>query len=100
MLWVIGAVVFWQAEKATGQEDWSHIKTKYFTFVALITVRYGDFLPQTNSAKPTFVFWSLIALPALTVLIGAIGDAVPDFVAALTLWLGKNTLKSLGIYMV
>lgn len=53
-------------------------------------VGYGDFEPQTNSAKPTFVFWSLIALPTLTVLIGAVGDAVTDFVNWATLWLGKH----------
>lgn len=57
LLWFIGAVVFWQAEGATGGGDWSYFETLYFTFVALITVGYGDFYPQTNSAKPAFVFW-------------------------------------------
>ena len=47
--------------------------------------------PQTNSAKPAFVFWALIALPTLTVLIGAIGDVVSDFVNWYTLWVGTHT---------
>ncbi|RMY62930.1 hypothetical protein D0863_10791 [Hortaea werneckii] len=59
-------------------------------FIGSLTIGYGDFGPQTNSAKPTFVFWSLIALPTLTVLIGAVGDAVTDFVNWYTLWLGKH----------
>ncbi len=48
---------------------------------------------QTNSAKPTFVFWSLIALPTLTVLIGAIGDVVSDFVNWYTNWIGTHTVN-------
>jgi potassium channel subfamily K len=96
LLWFIGAVVFWKAENATGGEDWSYFETMYFTYVSLITVGYGDFYPQTNSAKPSFVFWSLVALPALTVLIGAVGDAVSDFVAWFTLWLGENLPESFG----
>ena len=51
----------------------------------------GDFEPQTNSSKPAFVLWSLIALPTLTVLIGAIGDAVSSFVNWYTDWIGNNT---------
>ena len=97
-LWFVGAAVFWQAEKGTGGEDWSYFESMYFTFVALITVGYGDFYPQTNSAKPAFVFWSLIALPTLTVLIGSIGDAVSEYIGKLTLWLGGNlpeTFKAL-----
>lgn len=56
----------------------------------MIRVGYGDFEPQSNSAKPTFVFWALIALPTLTVLIGAVGDAVNDGVNSGTLWLGEH----------
>jgi potassium channel subfamily K len=94
LLWFVGAVVFWQAEQAPGGGDWSYFESLYFTYVALLTIGYGDFYPQTNSAKPAFVLWSLIALPTLTVLIGAIGDAVSDFVASATLWLGNHILES------
>ncbi|KAI7210917.1 voltage-gated potassium channel [Hortaea werneckii] len=90
ILWFIGSVCFWQAEKAVGGNNWSYFEALYFTYTAQLTIGYGDFGPQTNSAKPTFVFWSLIALPTLTVLIGAVGDAVTDFVNWYTLWLGKH----------
>ncbi|KAH0829330.1 potassium channel [Fonsecaea pedrosoi] len=97
ILWFIGAVVFWRAESATGGEDWSYFEALYFTYVALLTIGYGDFYPQTNSGKPAFVFWSLIALPTLTVLIGAIGDTISDIVASTTLWLSKHAPESLSI---
>ncbi|KIX93166.1 uncharacterized protein Z520_11223 [Fonsecaea multimorphosa CBS 102226] len=97
VLWFIGAVVFWQAESATGGQNWSYFEALYFTYVALLTIGYGDFYPQTNSGKPAFVFWSLIALPTLTVLIGAIGDTISDLVASTTLWLSKHAPESLSI---
>ncbi|KAK4549420.1 hypothetical protein LTR36_006417 [Oleoguttula mirabilis] len=90
ILWFVGAVCFWQAEKSVGGQNWSYFEALYFTYTAQITIGYGDFEPQSNSAKPTFVFWALIALPTLTVLIGAVGDAVTDFVNWATLWLGKH----------
>lgn len=91
ILWFVGAVIFWQAEKSTGGENWTYFGSLYFTFVAQLTIGYGDYSPQTNSAKPAFVFWSLIALPTLTVLIGSIGDAVSSFVNWYTLWIGNHT---------
>ena len=66
-----------------------YFETIYFTYVAQITVGYGDLHPQTNSTKPAFVFWALLALPTLTVLIGAVGDAVTDAVNWFSLWIPK-----------
>lgn len=91
ILWFIGAVIFWQAEMSTGGENWTYFASLYFTFVAQLTIGYGDLSPQTNSAKPAFVFWALIALPTLTVLIGSIGDAVSSFVNWYTPWIGNHT---------
>ena len=71
-LWIIGAVVFWRAEMGTS--DWSYFEALYFAYVSFLTIGYGDFEPNSQSAKPAFVFWALLALPTLTVLIGAIGD--------------------------
>ena len=88
ILWLIGAVVFWQAEKA-GQ-NWSYFESLYFTYVSLLTIGYGDFYPQDNSAKPVFVFWSLLALPTLTVLIGSIGDIINEGVNTFVLYLGDH----------
>ncbi len=49
ILWFIGAVVFWQAEsKSTGGEDWSYFTGLYFTFVAQLTIGYGDFGPWVS----------------------------------------------------
>lgn len=90
VLWLIGAVVFWQAESALGGQNWSYFEALYFTYTSLLTIGYGDFYPQTNSGKPAFVFWSLLALPTLTVLIGSIGDAVSDFVSWATEMLGEH----------
>lgn len=91
ILWFVGAAIFWQAEKGTGGENWTYFASLYFTFVAQLTIGYGDYSPQTNSAKPAFVFWALIALPTLTVLIGSIGDAVGSFVNWYTLWLSNHS---------
>lgn len=88
LLWLVGAVVFWQAEQ--GYADWTYFESLYFTYVSLLTIGYGDFYPQNNSAKPAFVLWSLIALPTLTVLIGAIGDSISEGVSTLTLWIGEH----------
>ncbi|KAI1619708.1 potassium channel-like protein [Exophiala viscosa] len=98
VLWFLGAVIFWQAEMATGGENWSYFEALYFTYVCLLTIGYGDFYPQTNSGKPAFVFWSLIALPTLTVLIGAIGDTISDAVASFTLWFSRHAPEGLKAF--
>lgn len=94
VLWLVGAVVFWQAEQ--GYADWTYFESLYFTYVSLLTIGYGDFYPQNNSAKPAFVLWSLIALPTLTVLIGAIGDSISEGVGTLTLWIGEHLPQRKG----
>lgn len=91
LLWLVGAVVFWQTEKGLGGENWTYFESLYFTWTSLLTIGYGDFYPQTNSAKPAFVFWSLLALPALTVLIGSVGDALSDFLASTSDWIGHHS---------
>nr|POF20121.1 outward-rectifier potassium channel tok1 [Quercus suber] len=98
ILWFIGAVVFWQAEQATGGQNWTYFESLYFTYVAQLTIGYGDFEPQTNSAKPAFVFWALIALPTLTVLIGSIGDNLSDFVNFATVWIGRHADPVLSFF--
>ena len=89
-LWLIGAVIFWQAEQSTGGQNWSYFVALYFTYISFLTIGYGDFSPQTNSAKPAFVFWSILALPALTVLVGALGDVVSKGFSAFTLWIADR----------
>ncbi|KAK5109596.1 hypothetical protein LTR62_006833 [Meristemomyces frigidus] len=70
-----------------------YFDTIYFTYVAQITVGYGDLHPQTNSTKPAFVFWALLVLPTFTFLIGAVGDAVTDAVNWFSLWVPKVAPK-------
>lgn len=45
--------------------------------------------PVSNSGKPFFVFWSLLAVPTLTILISNMGDTVVKGVKDVTIWLGE-----------
>ncbi|MCJ1479073.1 Potassium channel [Lambiella insularis] len=87
-LWFVGAAVFQQAE--LNSQGWSFFESLYFTYVSLLTIGYGDFYVQTNSGKPAFVLWSLVALPTLTVLIGSIGDVISEGMGKLTLWISDH----------
>ncbi|KAI9697486.1 MAG: Potassium channel [Bogoriella megaspora] len=89
VLWLIGAVVFWQAERLQG---WSYFVALYFSYTCLLTVGYGDFIPMSNSGKAFFVFWSLLAVPTLTILISNMGDTVVKGFSQATDWVGAVTL--------
>jgi potassium channel subfamily K, other eukaryote len=86
---MIGALVFEHAEK---NQDWSYFESLYFSYTTLLTIGYGDFQPMSNSGKPFFVFWSLLAVPALTILISDMGDTVVKLVKDFTIWLGEITV--------
>lgn len=88
-LWLIGAVVFWKAEKNQG---WSYFLSLYFSYTSLLTIGYGDYQPMSNSGKPFFVFWSLLAVPALTILISNMGDTVVKGFSDATIWIGSLTI--------
>lgn len=47
---------------------------------------------MSNSGKPFFVFWSLLAVPTLTILISNMGDTVVQWVKDVTIWLGAVTV--------
>ena len=89
VLWFVGAVVFWKAERA---QNWSYFQSLYFAYTSLLTIGYGDFTPFSNSGKPFFVFWSLLAVPTLTILISNMGDTIVKGIRDLTLYLGEFTL--------
>lgn len=74
LLWAVGAVVFWQAEKNT--QDMTYFQALYFCYVSLLTIGYGDLAPKSNAGRPFFVFWSLIAVPTMTILVGDLGETV------------------------
>jgi hypothetical protein len=46
----------------------------------------------SNSGKPFFVFWSLLAVPALTILISDMGDTVVKSIKDVTIWIGEVTV--------
>jgi potassium channel subfamily K len=86
---MIGAVVFWKTEK---EQDWTYFESVYFSYTTLLTIGYGDFQTTSNSGKPFFVFWTLLAVPTLTILISNMGDTVIQLIKDLTIWLGEVTV--------
>ncbi|KAF2022036.1 voltage-gated potassium channel [Aaosphaeria arxii CBS 175.79] len=88
-LWFLGAVVFMESEKPQG---WSYFVSLYFAYTSLLTIGYGDYTLSSNAGKAFFVFWSLLAVPTLTILISNMGDTVIKSFKELTFWLGSFTL--------
>lgn len=89
-LWFVGAAVF-RASEGTHQ-GWTYFQALYFSYTSLLTIGYGDFSPKSNSGKPFFVIWSIIAVPTLTILISNMGDTVVKGFSELTIWLGSLTV--------
>ncbi len=88
-LWFVGALIFYFAEH---EQDWSYFGSLYFAYTTLLTIGYGDYKPFSNSGKAFFVFWSLLAVPTLTILISNMGDTVVKTIRDLTLWVGEITV--------
>lgn len=89
ILWFVGAAIFMVAEEEQG---WTYFQSVYFTFVALLTIGYGDFTPISNSGKAFFVVWSLLAVPSLTILISDMGDTIVKWFSDIAAWLGSITI--------
>ena len=89
LLWFLGALVFMFAEKPQG---WTYFSSLYFAYTSLLTVGYGDLVPQSNAGKSFFVFWSLLAVPTLTILISNMGDTIIKEFKDFTIWVGSFTL--------
>ena len=88
-LWFMGAMVFYKSER---NQTWTYFESLYFAYTSLLTIGYGDFYPMSNSGKPFFVFWSLLAIPTLTILISNMGDTVVKLIQDLTLYAGEFTV--------
>lgn len=88
-LWFIGAVVFWRSES---HFRWSYFEALYFAYTTLLTIGYGDLFPVSNLGKAFFVFWSLLAVPTITILISNIGDTIIRFIRDVTIFLGELTI--------
>jgi len=89
LLWFLGAFVFMKSEKPQG---WSYFVSLYFAYTSLLTIGYGDLTLSSNSGKAFFVFWSLLAVPTLTILISNMGDTVIKEFKDLTIWIGSLTV--------
>ncbi|KAE9380596.1 voltage-gated potassium channel [Stipitochalara longipes BDJ] len=89
VLWFSGAAIFQAAEYG---QNWTYFGSLYFSYTSLLTIGYGDFYPQSNSGKPFFVVWSLLAVPSLTILISNMGDTIVKGIRDLTLWIGNFTV--------
>jgi potassium channel subfamily K, other eukaryote len=73
-LWCVGAIVFWKAEHR--EQGMTYFEALYFCYVSLLTIGYGDLSPKSNSGKPFFLVWSLLAVPTMTILISDMGETV------------------------
>jgi potassium channel subfamily K len=89
LLWFLGALVFRFSEKP---QQWSYFVSLYFAYTSLLTIGYGDYTPLSNSGKPFFVFWTLLAVPTLTILISNMGDTVIRAFRDLVMWFGSITV--------
>ena len=90
VLWFVGAAVFYVAERDL--QGMTYFEAVYFTYTSLLTIGYGDYTLLSNSGKAAFVFWSLLAVPTLTILISNMGDTVIKGIRDLTIWLGAFTV--------
>lgn len=90
ILWLVGAAIFQQCEVT--YQNWTYFDGFYFAFVSLTTIGYGDVTPISPAGKSFFVFWSLLALPTMTVLISNAGDTVVKMIREWTDWLGTVTI--------
>ncbi|KAM0562914.1 hypothetical protein ACHAPJ_001754 [Fusarium lateritium] len=90
ILWLLGAYIFVKCEE--NYQGWKYFDGFYFCFVSLTTIGYGDKTPTSNAGKSFFVFWSLLALPTMTVLISNAGDTVVKLIRDGTLRLGNVTI--------
>ncbi|KAI0188793.1 ion channel protein [Xylaria flabelliformis] len=90
VLWLVGAKIFQESEAP--YQGWTYFDGIYFSFQAMVTVGYGDVTPVSPASKAFFVFWSLLALPTLTVLISNAGDTVVKGVRDATVLLGNITI--------
>ena len=89
VLWFVGALVFQHTEYKQG---WSYFVSLYFSYTSLLTIGYGDFQPLSNCGRAFFVFWSLLAVPTLTVLISDMGDTIVQWIEDGTNWIGTLTI--------
>ncbi|RGP59652.1 outward-rectifier potassium channel tok1 [Fusarium longipes] len=90
VLWLLGALVFQKAEHT--YQGWSYFDALYFCFEAWTTIGYGDLSPVSNAGRSFYVFWSLLALPTMTVLISNASNTVVRVIRDITVLVGNITI--------
>ncbi|PFH62015.1 hypothetical protein XA68_15451 [Ophiocordyceps unilateralis] len=90
ILWLVGAVIFFACEWS--YQHWTYFEAFYYCFISLLTIGYGDLHVVSNAGRSFFVFWSLLALPTMTVLISNAGDTVVKLIRDYTNYLGNLTI--------
>ncbi|PGH03671.1 hypothetical protein GX51_03935 [Blastomyces parvus] len=88
-LWLLGALAFFLAEQA---QNWSYFDSLYFAYTSLLTIGYGDFIPGDTWGKPFLVFWSMLAIPTMTILFSSMGSTIAKFVEDATNFAGELTV--------
>ncbi|RDA87826.1 hypothetical protein CP532_2994 [Ophiocordyceps camponoti-leonardi (nom. inval.)] len=90
ILWLVGAVIFYACEWS--YQHWTYFEAFYYCFISLLTIGYGDLHVVSSAGRSFFVFWSLLALPTMTVLISNAGDTVVKLINDYTNYLGNLTI--------
>ncbi|PWN51899.1 voltage-gated potassium channel [Violaceomyces palustris] len=60
VFWMIGAMIY------RFTEGWTFGDSLYFTYVAFLTIGYGDFSPLSSVGRVVFVVYALTAVPIVT----------------------------------
>jgi potassium channel subfamily K, other eukaryote len=89
ILWFASAAVFWRAMKS---QQWTYPSALYFSYISFLTIGYGDLMPESNSAKPLYVLWTLLAVPVLTIVVSNLGGTLVEDFQNILLFLGSITI--------
>lgn len=87
ILWCIGAVIFWGAEKE--EQNMSYFQSLYFSYVSLLTIGSINFAPKSNAGRAFFVVWSIVAVPTMTILVSNLSSTVFESIAMAILDLSR-----------
>lgn len=71
-------MVFYFTENNLGEhsQHCSYLESIYFSLVSLLEIGYGDYAVDVPGGKAFFFMWSLMAVPAVTVLVKTVVDVV------------------------